>query len=104
MIKRGENTLLQSVLLPVFIFLAVLIFVLLGVKNIGSTALEGQLDAMAQSLRRSTVQCYVLEGAYPQNLEYLAENYNVSLNNEDFIYHYNYWGSNIMPDIFVFHR
>lgn len=104
MIKRGGTRLFQNVLLPVFIVLLVLVFVLAGVESIGSASLEGQLDTMAQSLRRSAVQCYVLEGAYPQDLEYLAENYNVSLNTQEFIYHYNFWGSNIMPDIFVFHK
>lgn len=95
---------LTDIIVPLLILIIVAFLVLQAVASIGSTAQAGQLANMEDSLRRNAVQCYVLEGSYPENLEYLAANYNVVLNQEEYVYHYTYWGSNIMPDIFVFPR
>lgn len=54
------------------------------------------------TVRKYAVQCYALEGTYPENLKYLTDNYTLTLNKEKYIYHYNYIGANIMPEISVF--
>ncbi|MDO4542426.1 MAG: hypothetical protein Q4C00_06340 [Bacillota bacterium] len=90
--------------LPIIIFIAVFWAVLACINNVGGAVLDEQLSAAEESLRRGAIQCYVLEGAYPEDLNYLAENYGVALNRDEFVYHYNYWGGNIMPDIYVFRR
>lgn len=47
------------------------------------------------------VQCYASEGFYPPDLEYLEKHYSLELKREDFIYFYDAFSSNIMPDLIV---
>ncbi len=63
---------------------------------------EGALDAARNAVMRSAVTCYALEGQYPEDLEYLEENYGLVLNREKYVYHYIPQGSNLTPEIAVF--
>ena len=50
----------------------------------------------------SVAQCYALEGRYPDDLAYLQENYGLQLHTDRYIYHYEKFASNILPDVQVF--
>ena len=50
---------------------------------------------------RAAVQCYALEGAYPQDLSHLEERYGVSVDADRFRVDYIYIASNLMPDITI---
>ncbi|MFQ8758847.1 MAG: hypothetical protein ACLSAF_04740 [Intestinimonas sp.] len=54
-----------------------------------------------RSVRRAAVQCYALEGAYPQDLSHLEERYGVSVDADRFRVDYIYIASNLMPDITI---
>ena len=56
---------------------------------------------LEEALSRAAVACYALEGAYPPDLEYLIENYNVQINTDRFTVKYELYASNLMPDITV---
>lgn len=61
-----------------------------------------QTEIIKDSVISSVVQCYALEGRYPDDLEYLQENYGLQLNTDRYIYHYDKFASNILPDVQVF--
>ena len=60
------------------------LLLLLGVWAVWNGAQAAMREQAAQSLRTAVldaaVQCYALEGAYPQSLSYLEENYGVQVN------------------------
>lgn len=91
-------------LFPVLFFLFIAVFVVMGVQNVFTSSGAEQLRVMEQAIRRSAVQCYAIEGRYPENLTYLEENYGLLLNKDRFIYHYQRIGSNIVPEIWVFEK
>lgn len=66
---------------------------------------RGVNDEAAASVKaaveRAALQCYVVEGAYPPNLEYLTEKYGLGVNTEAFYIHYDAFASNLPPDIRV---
>jgi hypothetical protein len=55
-----------------------------------------------EAIVRATVQCYSLEGRYPPSLEYLEENYGLTLDRKKYVYYYQSIGTNMMPDIRMF--
>ena len=59
------------------------------------------LSLVEENVRRAAVQCYALEGAYPQDFDYLAERYGVAVDESRCRVDYIYIGSNLMPDITV---
>ena len=63
---------------------------------------DNDVELAEETVKSYALQCYALEGAYPETIDYLTENYTLSLNEDKYVYHYDYIGSNIMPDISVF--
>lgn len=57
-----------------------------------------------QAVLRSAVECYCVEGAYPESLGYLEENYGLNVNHRDFIVTYEVFASNVAPDVRVLVR
>lgn len=65
---------------------------------------EQSNTAIEKAIQKSALECYALEGSFPPNIEYLAKNYGLIVNNDAYFYHYQPNGSNIMPDIKVMKR
>ncbi len=54
-----------------------------------------------ERIQSYVVQCYATEGFYPPNLDYLTEHYGLILKEKDYLYFYDAFASNIMPDLSV---
>ena len=80
----------------------VIVIVLWSIGNLGKTNDERQLDIARDAIIRASVQCYALESQFPPSLDYLAENYGITLDTDKFIYHYRPIASNMLPEIKVF--
>ena len=63
-----------------------------------------QTDAIRDTIYERALQCYVIEGAYPEDLDYLVENYGLSVNREDYRIIYRAYAENMPPDVRVFYR
>lgn len=59
---------------------------------------------LEEAIRKYAVQCYALEGNYPENIQYLEQNYTLNLDRDKYVYHYRFIGSNMMPEIYVFEK
>lgn len=57
--------------------------------------------AIRDAVERSARQCYVVEGVYPPNLQYLEENYGLQVNTRDFYVTYEAFASNLPPTVVV---
>ena len=78
-------------LISIGIFCVILFWFLGGLSSISNTTSEQELESLKQAVIRSSVQCYALEGFYPESLEYLEDHYGLT-----------YDASNLMPSIDVF--
>lgn len=88
-------------LFPLIIFGAAAAFTLISLSNSRSANEEYRQSGIKESISRAAALCYAAEGAYPQSLEYLGENYGVRTEYENYTVHYSYAGGNIPPDIIV---
>jgi uncharacterized protein YpmS len=93
-------------MVKLFFFIIVVIALLISIwwvsGSLSASQNEEQLKIAEDAVRRATVQCYSLEGRYPPGLDYLVENYGLTLNKDKYIYHYSSVGTNMMPTIRVF--
>ena len=62
---------------------------------------EEGAQAIRDAVLRSARQCYVVEGVYPPDLEYLEENYGLRINTEHYYITYDAFSSNLAPDVIV---
>ncbi len=89
---------------PLVAFVTVLILFLIGIRSVSDTSLAKQQESLETALTRSISQCYAVEGVYPPSLEYLVNHYGLTYNPEVFLVDYEYYGSNLLPEITVLRR
>ena len=65
---------------------------------------EEAVTAIRDAIRRSALQCYVVEGVYPPDIEYLQDHYGLQVNTEDYYVVYEAFASNLPPGITVIHK
>lgn len=87
----------------------VLVVVLVAALFFGSRVLMTKADSEALSLaekgiRRAALECYALEGFYPDSVDYLTAHYGVTVDAQTYIIHYQFVASNLMPDVTVISR
>ncbi len=78
--------------------------VILACLRIGGDVSEEGAAAIREAVRRSALQCYVVEGAYPPDLQYLEDSYGLQINTEDYYVVYECFASNLPPTIRVVSR
>ena len=87
--------------LPVLAVAAAALIFLSGLENLERGQREEGRLRIEEALRRAAVTCYVSEGVYPPDLEYLTEHYGIQIDEKRYAVHYEIFASNLMPDITV---
>jgi hypothetical protein len=95
---RGQYRGLLSAAL-VFALLAVVFLIALVSTSQRSAARETEMVSAAIS--RAIVTCYAVEGKYPPSLDYLYQNYGVSVDESRYAVYYDVVAANLMPSVQV---
>ncbi|MBN2222724.1 MAG: hypothetical protein JW708_10995 [Vallitaleaceae bacterium] len=85
---------------PLILFL-VLILLVQSIDKEHVQALYQREEEIESVIRKYAIFCYAQEGSYPNDLSYLEENYGLIIDEEKYLYYYEIFASNIMPDIEV---
>lgn len=98
---------MKRYLTPFLLGIALLLIFLSSIavsRFTGEKLHENRRELLENTIRSYAVQCYALEGAYPETLQYLEEHYTLALDREHYVYHYKSIGSNMVPEIYVFEK
>lgn len=100
--KKASKSVLRGFIITGVVFLLTVALFGLGASAINSKSGEEQAAALEDSVRRSVVLYYAIEGHYPSSVEELKDNYGLRYNEDQFIVsiHSNFT-DNLLPDIFV---
>ncbi|MGN0595814.1 MAG: hypothetical protein ACI4J1_00595 [Ruminiclostridium sp.] len=91
-------------LFGLILFIVFFIAALWAVSSVQTTDREQSRRIAEDGIRRAVVSCYAIEGAYPESLDYLKENYGLSIDESRYTVIYNVFASNLMPDITVIEK
>lgn len=85
---------------------AVLVAAVLGsfvmsIRSVAEETRQQQKTSLEKAIRRDVIQCYAMEGHYPESIAYMEEYYGLTYDKEHFFVDYEVLGSNMMPDITV---
>ncbi len=97
--KKKSRYIASAIMLIVFC-LTVLWF-LSALNSAEGASKAQQLEAVKRSVENGITLCYSIEGAYPESLSYLTENYGVHYDAERYLVHYNCFAANIRPSVTV---
>lgn len=88
-------------LFPLVAFVILFVLFLGGIGSVGASTTAKQKESLETALSRSISQCYAVEGSYPPSLSYIEEHYGLLYDKDAFTIDYDYYGSNLLPDVTV---
>lgn len=91
-------------LLSVCVFSLILFLFVQGISSFSESTKKRQKESLENAIMRNITYCYTVEGAYPESLSYLKENYGLTYDEDLFFVDYHIAGSNIFPDITIIER
>ena len=99
--KTSAWDFLRGAIVPVLFTAVVMLMVIFGQRQTEQSSRAEGLRILEDSVRRSVVMCYAVEGRYPDTIEYIEKNYGVHIDRSKYAVHYSIFASNLFPDITV---
>lgn len=86
------------------VFVAVVLAFCLAVDRLTSASDGAELKLVRDAVKNAALTCYAVEGAYPEDIDYLRAHYGLAYNEERYMIYYDAFASNVLPDIRVVER
>lgn len=99
--KKSVLASLRVVAVPILLTLVMIVTVIIGLRKTESSGRDEALRVLEEGIQRAVVQCYVVEGRYPEGIAYIEERYGVYIDKSRYAVHYKVFASNVMPEITV---
>lgn len=96
--KRSVN---HGLIAAAAVFLALALLFVFALASASRRNAAEETAAIDRALNRAIVTCYAVEGKYPPDLDYLYENYGVSVDESRYAVFYDVFASNVMPSVSV---
>ena len=71
------------------------------ITRLGNKSGTAQTEFVTEAVHNAALTCYAVEGAYPNDLEYLRAHYGLAYDQSRYLVRYDSFSSNLMPDISV---
>lgn len=97
--RSGNGT--RNTIVSVVLFTGIVVIFLLCIGYTGRQTKEEQKLYLEEAIQRCMMQCYAIEGRYPESLTYIEENYGLIYDKETFFIDYRVVGSNLKPEVEV---
>ena len=96
------NKKIVKYIISVIVVIAAALILIFGVfGSASSDEIEEGIQAIKNTIMEKSLQCYVIEGAYPDELSYLEEHYGLIVNRNDYYITYTPVAENIPPQVSV---
>ena len=99
--KESAFDTIRGGLVPVVFTLLVIAAAVVGLRKTEISSRAEGLRLLEESVMRAAVQCYAIEGSYPESIAYIEKRYGVYIDRTRYAVHYEIFASNILPDITV---
>lgn len=91
-------------LLKLVAIAAMLVLMVLLIGRIDRIQGREETQTVRDAIKNAALTCYAVEGAYPDSIDYLRENYQLAYNEDQYFITYEAFASNHIPDIWVTER
>ncbi len=92
---------LKSLITALIIFAVIFLVAIIAINSVQQSRKAESAEIIETGVRRAAMECYTNEGFFPNNIDYLIENYHLYTDIDHCIIHYSAVSSNIMPEIKV---
>ena len=88
-------------IIKIVLILAVIVAALFLFNRVESVQSREETGIVRDAVRQAAITCYAVEGAYPENVEYLREHYHLAYDDDRYAVTLEGFASNLIPDIYV---
>lgn len=100
-LRSGKPHTTRRLLLPLIVLAIVIGIFYHAVNAVSESTTAKQKEALRNAIDSDVTCCYSIEGSYPEDIQYLEDNYGLTYDHEKFFVGYRLQGSNIRPDITI---
>lgn len=90
-----------SVLVTILVIAIAAVIVFAAIGDYRNNYDDKKVEEVRETVLSYVAECYALEGRYPNDLQYLEDNYGLVLDKDKYVYHYLIFASNYLPDVKV---
>lgn len=99
--KQAKVNRKVRILLPVMICAIMAAILWNSSSQIFRETKKRQEESLKEAVIKGAVQCYSVEGRYPESVSYLEKHYGLNYDKNEFVISYEIIGSNRMPQVTV---
>ena len=99
--QTKQHKTIWRTLLPIAVFVIIVCIFLGSLLTVSDSTVARQKESLENALSRTITYCYIVEGTYPQSLDYIKDSYGLTYNDELFYVDYKPNGANIYPDVTI---
>jgi hypothetical protein len=87
------------------IFMIIMIvLIVFGLSDYTNRSGSLTTETIEHTIEKYAISCYATEGSYPPDIEYLTQHYGLILDEENYVYDYEAFASNLLPVISVIEK
>lgn len=91
-------------IIKILAIVVVLVLAVMLVNRIDTAHETAETEIVRDAVKNAAITCYAVEGAYPDDVSYLRENYRLAYDADRYLVTYEAFASNMIPDIYVTER
>ncbi len=99
--RRSPLDAFKGHLLAIYFFAVIFGMFLGGITNVETSSEAESKRVLEESVHKAIISCYAIEGRYPEDVDYLKENYGLIYDEEKYAIGYDVFADNIMPDVYI---
>ena len=91
-------------IIKIIIIVAVLALAVVLVNYMDTRHHNTETDIVRDAVKNAALTCYAVEGAFPEDVEYLRENYSLAYDENSYFVTYEAFAPNVLPSIYITER
>lgn len=88
----------------ILVLAVIIIAIIYGLQTSNTAMLRQEKNQLKETIEHAIVQCYAMEGRYPESLEELKTVHQIQIDEHKFNVYYEYNGANLMPRVDIIEK
>lgn len=103
-LQKSSRNIFSGVSIMTIVSVCILAMMCFAMNSVQETNIAEKEKTIEDLVMRSAIHCYSMEGAYPEDIEYLIENYNLNIDTENYDVVYETFATNSSPNVTVSYK
>ncbi len=99
-----HKTMAKRDIIKIIIIIAVLALAVILINKMDSRQQSSETQIVRDAVKNAALTCYAVEGAFPEDVEYLRQYYSLAYDESRYFVTYEAFAPNVIPSIYITER